>query len=337
MWPFRQLLREITLSVESGTGLGQQRVAHFGGVAGSPARSGRAGARAVPPRMPGVSSCDLPAETGTENAFDDFGGLCPTREKRARVQKSSIEWTETTWNPVTGCTKISPGCAHCYAETFAERWRGIAGHHYEQGFDMRLWPQRLEQPLHWRAPRRIFVNSMSDLFHPAVPDEYIERVFDIMVRADRHVFQVLTKREDRLAELAPHLPWPRNVWVGVTIENRRFVHRADRLREVPAAVRFVSAEPLLTEISKLDVTGIDWVIAGGESGPGARRLELAWVLELADRCASAGTAFFMKQLGSVLAKEHGTRGKGTDLELFPPELRRREMPQPRERRVAVLA
>lgn len=253
------------------------------------------------------------------------------------MQKSSIEWTETTWNPVTGCTKISPGCAHCYAETFAERWRGIAGHHYEQGFDMRLWPERLEQPLRWRAPRRIFVNSMSDLFHPAVPDEYIEQVFDVMVRADRHVFQVLTKREDRLADLAPHLPWPRNVWVGVTIENRRFVHRADRLREVPAAVRFVSAEPLLTEISKLDVTGIDWVIAGGESGPGARRLELTWVLELSERCTSAGTAFFMKQLGSVLAKELGTRGKGTDLELFPPELRRREMPKPRERRVAVLA
>lgn len=253
------------------------------------------------------------------------------------MQKSSIEWTEATWNPVTGCTKVSPGCAHCYAETFAERWRGIKGHHYEQGFDMRLWPERLEQPLSWRAPRRIFVNSMSDLFHPVVPDEYIERVFDVMVRAERHVFQVLTKREERLAELADRLPWPSNVWMGVTIENRRFVHRADYLREVPAAVRFISAEPLLTEVTKLDLADIDWLIAGGESGPGARRLDLAWVIDLGERCTEAGTAFFMKQLGTVLAKELGVRGKGTDLALFPAELRRRDMPEPRERRAPAFA
>lgn len=196
---------------------------------------------------------------------------------------------------------------------------------------MRLWPQRLEQPLRWRTPRRIFVNSMSDLFHPTVPDDYIERVFDVMVRAERHVFQVLTKRQERLAELAPLLPWPSNVWIGVTIENRRFVHRADYLREVPAAVRFISAEPLLTEVTKLDLADIDWLIAGGESGPGARLLDLAWALDLAEKCTNAGTAFFMKQLGSVLTKELGARGKGTDPALFPPELRRREMPEPRTR------
>jgi protein gp37 len=263
--------------------------------------------------------------------FGPKAGELPPRRKRARVQKSSIEWTETTWNPVTGCTKVSPGCAHCYAETFAERWRGIKGHHYEQGFDMRLWPERLEQPLRWQAPRRIFVNSMSDLFHPAVPDEYIERVFDVMVQANRHIFQVLTKREERLTELADRLPWPSNVWIGVTIENRRFVHRADYLREVPASVRFISAEPLLTEVAKLDLGDIDWLIAGGESGPGARRLDLSWVVDLADRCTSAGTAFFMKQLGTVLAKELGVRGKGTDPALFPPELRLSEMPEPQER------
>jgi protein gp37 len=251
--------------------------------------------------------------------------------KRARVQRSSIEWTEATWNPVTGCSKVSPGCAHCYAETFAERWRGVKGHHYEQGFELRLWPQRLHQPLHWREPRRVFVNSMSDLFHENIPDEYVERVFGVMVEAERHVFQVLTKREDRLAELAPSLPWPPNVWIGATIENRRFVHRADVLRQIPAAVRFISAEPLLTEVTHLDLTDIDWVIAGGESGSGARRLDLRWVYHLAELATEARTAFFMKQLGSVLATEMGVRGKGTDMVLFPPALRRREMPTPRVR------
>jgi len=254
--------------------------------------------------------------------------------KRARVQKSKIEWTEATWNPVTGCAKVSPGCAHCYAETFAERWRGVAGHHYEQGFDLRLWPSRLDQPLKWRAPRRIFVNSMSDLFHPDVPTDFVRRVFDVMAKADRHVFQVLTKREERLLELAPMLSWPANVWVGVTIENRRFVHRADYLRQVPAAIRFVSAAPLLTEVRRLDLAGIHWVIAGGESGPRARPLDLSWVIELAERCTAEGVAFFMKQLGSVLAKQLGSADrKGTDLDAFPPELRRREMPEPRRQKV----
>jgi protein gp37 len=262
--------------------------------------------------------------------FDHPIGESPCKAKRARVQLSSIEWTEATWNPITGCAKVSPGCAHCYAEVFAERWRGIRGHHYEQGFDLRLWPERVDQPLRWRRPRRIFVNSMSDLFHEDVPVEYIERVFAVMVEAERHVFQILTKRAERLAELAPRLPWPANVWMGVTVENRRFVHRADYLRQVPAAVRFISAEPLLTELTKLDLTDIDWLIAGGESGPRARPLDLAWVEELAAKGATSGTAFFMKQLGTVRAKELGSRDrKGTDMELFPPTLRRREMPVPR--------
>lgn len=252
---------------------------------------------------------------------------------------TGIEWTEATWNPVTGCSKVSPGCAHCYAETISMRfgWSRRPWTPVNADENVVLHPERLDQPRRWRRPRTIFVNSMSDLFHPVVPDEYIERVFDVMVRAERHVFQVLTKREERLAELADRLPWPSNVWMGVTIENRRFVHRADYLREVPAAVRFISAEPLLTEVTKLDLADIDWLIAGGESGPGARRLDLAWVIDLGERCTEAGTAFFMKQLGTVLAKELGVRGKGTDLALFPAELRRRDMPEPRERRAPAFA
>src|SRR3954449_4222119 len=218
------------------------------------------------------------------------------------ADNSAIEWTEATWNPVTGCDKVSPGCAHCYAETFAERWRGIPGHPYEQGFDLRFWPERLEQPLKWRAPRVIFVNSMSDLFHEAIPVDYIVRVFDVMVEAEQHIFQVLTKRHDRLAELAPELPWPENVWMGVSIENKRWVERADRLREVPAAVRFISAEPLLGPLVGLDLAGIDWLIAGGESGPRHRPVREEWLVDLRDRCAASGVAFFFKQWGGRTSK-----------------------------------
>lgn len=221
------------------------------------------------------------------------------------ADRSAIEWTEATWNPVTGCSKVSPGCAHCYAETFAERWRGVPCHPYEQGFDLKLWPGRLDVPLGWRRPRMIFVNSMSDLFHEDIPDEYVGRVFDVMARADWHTFQVLTKREDRLAALAPDLPWPPNVWMGVTIENRRFVHRADRLRQVPAAVRFISAEPLLGPLERLDLTDIDWLIAGGESGPRHRRIDPAWVRDLRDRCTAGGVAFFFKQWGGRTPKSGG--------------------------------
>ncbi len=221
------------------------------------------------------------------------------------ADKSAIEWTEATWNPVTGCSKVSPGCAHCYAETFAERWRGILGHPYEQGFDLRLWPGRLSQPLRWRKPRTIFVNSMSDLFHEDIPDHFVQEVFKVMEQADWHTFQVLTKRPERAAELAGRLPWPGNVWLGVSIENRRFVRRADLLRSVPAAVRFISAEPLLGPLEELSLDEIDWLIAGGESGPQHRPVRIEWVRNLRDTCAHAGVAFFFKQWGGARSKSGG--------------------------------
>jgi protein gp37 len=223
---------------------------------------------------------------------------------------TTIEWTRDsaggiggTWNPVTGCTKVSPGCAHCYAEVLAERFRGVPGHPYGQGFDLRLWHDRLELPLRWRRPRLIFVNSMSDLFHPGVPDDFIIKVFDVMVKARQHRFQLLTKRHERLAEMAPRLPWPQNVWMGVSIENRRFVHRADYLRRVPAAVRFISAEPLLGPLEGLDLDGIHWLIVGGESGPGARPMHPDWARQLCSRCHDHGVAFFFKQWGAHIPED----------------------------------
>ena len=233
------------------------------------------------------------------------------------ADRSRIEWTEATWNPVTGCSEVSPGCAHCYAKTFAERWRGVPGHPYEQGFDLRLWPERLDVPLRWRRPRVVFVNSMSDLFHEDIPDDYVAEVFDVMVRAEQHTFQVLTKRHERLAELASQLPWPRNVWMGVTIENRRFVHRADYLREVPAAVRFISAEPLLGPLERLDLSGVDWLIAGGESGPRHRRIDVAWVTDLRDRCLAEDVAFFFKQWGGHRPKSGGREFDGREWNEMP--------------------
>ena len=204
---------------------------------------------------------------------------------------------EATWNPVTGCTQISPGCAHCYAMTFAERFRGVPGHPYENGFDLQLRPERLDQPLRWKKPRTIFVNSMSDLFHPDVPDAYIREVFEVMRIADHHRFQVLTKRSERLAEMADSLPWPSNVWMGVSVENQRFASRVDDLRAVRAAVRFLSCEPLLGPLD-LDLTGIDWVIVGGESGPGARPMRPVWAVSIRDQCGAAGVPFFFKQWGA---------------------------------------
>ncbi len=213
------------------------------------------------------------------------------------MQRSDIEWTEATWNPVTGCVEVSPGCAHCYAKTFAERFRGVPGHPYERGFDLQLRPERLEQPLRWKQPKSIFVNSMSDLFHKDVPEDYIREVFEVMRVADHHRFQVLTKRSERLIELAPSLPWPRNVWMGVSVENQRFVHRIDHLRAVPAAIRFLSCEPLLGALD-LDLQGIDWVIAGGESGPGARAMNPDWICGVRDQCQRSEVPFFFKQWGA---------------------------------------
>lgn len=233
------------------------------------------------------------------------------------ADNSAIEWTEATWNPVTGCDRISPGCAHCYARTFAERWRGVPGHPYEQGFDLRLWPERLDQPLRWKRPRQIFVNSMSDLFHEDIPLDFVSDVFETMVQADWHVFQILTKRPERLLELSDELPWPPNVWMGVSIENRRFVHRADLLRDVPAAIRFISAEPLLGPLKGLDLTDIDWLIAGGESGPGHRPIREEWVLELRDHCREEDVAFFFKQWGGARPKSRGRLLEGREWNAMP--------------------
>jgi protein gp37 len=220
--------------------------------------------------------------------------------------KSAIEWTDTTWNPVTGCTQITPGCDHCYALRIAERFRGISGHHYEQGFDLTLWPSRLELPLRWREPRRIFVNSMSDLFHEDIPDEYVQQVFSMMERANWHIFQVLTKRPKRMAELAPKLPWPEHIWAGTSVELDRYTWRANHyLRQVPAAVRFVSAEPLLGALPSLQLDHLQWVITGGESGPDHRPCNPAWVRDLRDRCLAHGVRFFHKQWGGRTFKSGG--------------------------------
>jgi len=237
--------------------------------------------------------------------------------------KTTIEWTEATWNPVTGCDKVSPGCAHCYAETFAERFRGVPGHPYEQGFDLKMWPDRLDGPLHWRRPRTIFVNSMSDLFHEGIPESYVYQVFDVMNAAQRHIFQILTKRHERLAAMAPRLPWTSNIWIGVSIENRRFVHRAEYLRKVPAAVRFISAEPLLGPLENLDLTGVDWLIAGGESGPRHRPVDAEWIRHLRDRCREARVAFFFKQWGGLHPRSGGRTLDGREWSERPtPDLTR---------------
>jgi protein gp37 len=234
--------------------------------------------------------------------------------------QSRIEWTDATWNPVTGCTQISPGCDHCYALAFAERFRGVPGHPYEQGFDLRLWPARLELPLRWKRPRRIFVNSMSDLFHEAVEEAFVREVFSVMAAAHWHVFQVLTKRPRRMAELAARLPWPGHIWAGTSVELDRYAWRANRyLRSVPARVHFVSAEPLLGPLPSLQLDHVDWLIAGGESGPSHRPCDPAWVRALRYRCSASGTAFFFKQWGGRTPKAGGRLLDGRTWD---------EMPQP---------
>jgi protein gp37 len=234
---------------------------------------------------------------------------------------TAIEWTDATWNPVTGCTKISPGCDHCYAERFAERFRGTRGHPFENGFDLTLRPERLDQPLRWRTPRMIFVNSMSDLFHKDVPREFIERVCDTMERAHWHTFQVLTKRSslmrDFLRQRYGATPGPRHMWFGVSVEDGGRKSRIRHLQETPAGVRFLSIEPLIGSVGKLDLTGIDWVIAGGESGPGARPMMLDWAREVRDQCRENGVAFFFKQWGGLRPKSGGRELDGRDWSQFP--------------------
>jgi protein gp37 len=238
--------------------------------------------------------------------------------------RSAIEWTDATWNPITGCTQISPGCDHCYALTFAERFRGVPGHYFAQGFDLTLRPSKLGLPLRWKAPRRIFVNSMSDLFHESVPEEFIQRVFDIMVQANWHTFQVLTKRPRRMAALASRLPWPAHIWAGTSVELDRYSWRANAcLRAVPAAVHFVSAEPLLGPLPSLQLDHLDWLITGGESGRGHRACEPQWVYDLRDRCQAAGVPFFHKQWGGFTPKANGRMVEGRTWSQFPSAASRR--------------
>lgn len=234
---------------------------------------------------------------------------------------TSIEWTDTTWNPVTGCTKISAGCDHCYAERFAERFRGVPNHPFENGFDLTLRPERISQPLSWRKPRMIFVNSMSDLFHKDVPDEFIDRVFDAMEKADWHVFQLLTKRSSRMRnymagrygnDLAPA-----HIWCGVSIEDASVKVRLRHLQQAPAGTRFLSIEPLLGCVGDLDLGGIDWVIVGGESGVGARPMDADWVRRIRDQCVEQHVAFFFKQWGGFRPKSGGRELDGREWNEYP--------------------
>ena len=233
------------------------------------------------------------------------------------AKRSAIEWTEMTWNPVTGCTKISQGCKHCYAERMAKRLKAMGSVRYTNGFQVTLHPDLLDAPRRWRQPRIVFVNSMSDLFHDEVPLAYIERVFATMRDCSHHTFQVLTKRSERLAELAPRLPWPGNVWMGVSVEDARVVHRIDDLRRVPAAVRFLSLEPLIGPLDSLRLGGIHWVIVGGESGPRARPLRSEWVESIFRQCRAAGVPFFFKQWGRVRKDRTGRELYGRTYDEMP--------------------
>ena len=230
---------------------------------------------------------------------------------------SAIEWTEATWNPVTGCTKISPGCRHCYAERLAKRLQAMGQPRYREGFRVTLQEDLLDLPLRWRTPRRIFVNSMSDLFHQAVPEPFIHRVFAAMGRAHWHGFQILTKRAERLVALSPRLPWRPHIWMGVSVEHQRYTWRIGALRQTGAHVKFLSLEPLLGPLPDLDLQGIHWVIVGGESGPGARPMAPAWVVDLRDQCRRAQVPFFFKQWGGVHKKQMGRMLEGRTWDEMP--------------------
>ena len=233
------------------------------------------------------------------------------------ARHSSIEWTESTWNPITGCTKTSPGCANCYAERMARRLKAMGNPNYANGFELTLHEHVLLLPLSWRKPQMIFVNSMSDLFHEDVPYAFIDSVFDVMRRASWHRFQVLTKRAERLSELARDIDWPPNVWMGVSVETARYASRIEQLRGTPARVKFVSFEPLLGPIPRCDLRGIDWGIVGGESGPRARPMKEDWVLQIRDQCLRLGVPFFFKQWGGVRKKEAGRQLRGRTWDEMP--------------------
>lgn len=253
--------------------------------------------------------------------------------------QSKIEWTDATWNPVRGCTKVSPGCAHCYAKTFSERFRGIPGHPFEHGFELRLVPEKLGDPIGWATPRRIFVNSMSDLFHQRVPDAYIGQVARVMSVANWHTYQVLTKRPERMQRLLSSKlsssARQSNIWWGVSVEDRKHgLPRVEVLRKTPAAVRFLSVEPLLEDLGEINLSGIDWVIVGGESGPGARPMKESWVRSVRDQCTAAGVPFFFKQWGGV---RKATTGRSLDGRVWDesPTLTTNPVP-PRDMRVLAM-
>ncbi len=225
---------------------------------------------------------------------------------------TTIEWTDKTWNPTVGCNKVSPGCKHCYAEAITKRFHG----HFPNGFEFTLHPERLDEPKRWRKPSRVFVNSMSDLFHERMPLDFLQQVFEVMAECEKHVFQILTKRHERMLELAPELDWPDNVWMGVSVENQDYAHRVDYLRQVPAAVRFLSCEPLIGPL-ELDLRDIHWVIVGGESGPGHRPIEASWVRSIREQTRPSGAAFFFKQWGGIRPKAGGRELDGLTWDEMP--------------------
>lgn len=233
------------------------------------------------------------------------------------AHKSPIEWTESTWNPVTGCKKISPGCKNCYAERLSKRLKAMGQANYRNGFKLTLQPQMLQLPLRWKKPQTIFVNSMSDLFHTEVPLEYIQQVFDVMNRAHWHRFQVLTKRADRLEEINSELKWSSNIWMGVSVENQKYVHRIDHLRRTEAKIKFLSLEPLIGPLRNMDLTDIDWAIVGGESGYGFRPVKEEWVLDIRKQCEDFGVPFFFKQWGGFNKKKTGRLLEGRTWDEMP--------------------
>ncbi len=240
--------------------------------------------------------------------------------------KSSIEWTDATWNPVRGCTKISPGCKNCYAQTFAERFRGVNGHPYEQGFDLRLVPEKLSDPLEWKTPRQIFVNSMSDLFHESVSDDYLADVIEVMLRADWHIYQVLTKRSDRMRDLLNSrfrmAAAKQHIWWGVSVENQKNgIPRVQHLRDTPAKIKFLSIEPLLEDLGPVDLSDINWVIVGGESGPHARPMLREWVVSIRHQCQRSRVPFFFKQWGGTQKKKAGRMLDGRTYDEMPAVVR----------------
>lgn len=221
------------------------------------------------------------------------------------MSMSKIEWTDATWNPVTGCSKISTGCVNCYAERMAMRLKAMGQHNYRNGFEVTLHEHMLKYPLAWKKPRTIFVNSMSDLFHESIPEEYFLKIFEVMKNAHWHRYQILTKRAERLSAVEHLLPWPKNVWMGVTVEREDYRHRIDLLRNTNAAIKFLSMEPLLSDVPNMNLTGIDWVIVGGESGPGAREMQTDWVESIQEQCLRNSVPFFFKQWGGVNKKKAG--------------------------------